>query len=415
MLANLFGYRAGRHADRVCAVAGELTAPLLGLDVARWERLAGEVSTIVHGPPRCRSRSRSTTRARSTSRAPAGCSSWPRAPATTAGSSATPTSRPPTWRAPTPGASPSTTSTSARGFNNSYEQSKFEAEQLVRSLHDLPFTIMRPSIVVGDRHSGWTAAFNVLYWPLRALARGIFPAVPATPSSPVDVVSIDYVADAIHELCQGAGDVGQTYHLTAGSQREHDRGDRQLRERLLPPARADAGPAGRVRLDGGRRLAVRARGGRRVLPVLLGGCHVRRHVHAGPARAGRDQRLAAARLPRAACSTSPPARGGESARSARAEALAASWGRPARPGSLPGRDPCPAGIPARRGFCLAWIPARRGFLPWGSIPARPGFLPGGASLLGGRGRDLTGRGPSGVSGDGPLGVLPRLVCRATSD
>src|SRR6185437_6308044 len=103
-------------------------------------------------------------------------------------------------------------------FHNSYEQSKFEAEQLVRSWHELPFTILRPSIVVGDRNSGWTAAFNVLYWPLRALARGVFTAVPATASSPVDVVSIDYVADAIYELCQRAGDAGQTYHLTAGLQ-----------------------------------------------------------------------------------------------------------------------------------------------------------------------------------------------------
>ena len=103
-----------------------------------------------------------------------------------------------------------------QAFNNSYEQSKFEAERLVRSWHDLPFTILRPSIVVGDRNSGWTAAFNVLYWPLRALARGIFPAVPGTPSSPVDVVSIDYVADAIHELCERPGPSGQTYHLTAG-------------------------------------------------------------------------------------------------------------------------------------------------------------------------------------------------------
>ena len=81
-------------------------------------------------------------------------------------------------------------------FHNSYEQSKFEAEQLVRSHDGLPYTIMRPSIVVGDRNNGWTAAFNVLYWPLRAFARGLFTAVPAIPSAPVDVVSIDYVADA---------------------------------------------------------------------------------------------------------------------------------------------------------------------------------------------------------------------------
>jgi long-chain acyl-CoA synthetase len=104
-----------------------------------------------------------------------------------------------------------------QGFNNSYEQSKFESELLVHACPNLPFTIFRPSIVVGDRNSGWTAAFNVLYWPLRALARGLFPAVPAVPSAPVDVVSIDYVADGIHELCQSSGGIRQTYHLTAGA------------------------------------------------------------------------------------------------------------------------------------------------------------------------------------------------------
>jgi len=68
----------------------------------------------------------------------------------------------------------------------------------------------------GDRSSGWTSAFNVLYWPLRAFARGLFTAVPAIPSAPVDVVSVDYVADAIHALAEADGGVGETYHLTAG-------------------------------------------------------------------------------------------------------------------------------------------------------------------------------------------------------
>jgi long-chain acyl-CoA synthetase len=103
-----------------------------------------------------------------------------------------------------------------QAFHNSYERSKFEAEQLVRSHGELPFTIMRPSIIVGDRRSGWTSAFNVLYWPLRALARGLFTAVPAVSSAPVDVVSVDYVADAVHELCESKGGIGETYHLTAG-------------------------------------------------------------------------------------------------------------------------------------------------------------------------------------------------------
>jgi nucleoside-diphosphate-sugar epimerase len=102
-------------------------------------------------------------------------------------------------------------------FHNSYEQSKFEAEQLVRAREGLPFTILRPSIVVGDCRSGWTSAFNVLYWPLRAFARGLFTAVPAIPSAPVDVVSVDYVADAAYELCESPGGIGATYHLTAGA------------------------------------------------------------------------------------------------------------------------------------------------------------------------------------------------------
>ena len=49
VLANLFGYRAGRYAHRVRAVAGDMTARRLGLDPVRWEWLAGQAATIVHG------------------------------------------------------------------------------------------------------------------------------------------------------------------------------------------------------------------------------------------------------------------------------------------------------------------------------------------------------------------------------
>jgi long-chain acyl-CoA synthetase len=103
-------------------------------------------------------------------------------------------------------------------FRNAYEQSKFEAEGLVRAAaRRLPVTIVRPSIVVGDRHSGWTAAFNVLYWPLHALSRGAYPILPARRSAPVDVVSVDYVADAICALHALPSAAGGTFHLTASS------------------------------------------------------------------------------------------------------------------------------------------------------------------------------------------------------
>ena len=104
-------------------------------------------------------------------------------------------------------------------FRNPYEQSKFEAEKLVRAHQQrFPIDVFRPSIVVGERSTGWTASFNVLYSPLKAFVRGMLPAIPARRSSPVDVVPVDYVADAVVELTSDQTTGGHTYHLVAGPQ-----------------------------------------------------------------------------------------------------------------------------------------------------------------------------------------------------
>jgi thioester reductase-like protein len=103
-----------------------------------------------------------------------------------------------------------------QGFRNAYEQSKFEAERVVHERGwGLPAQIVRPSIVVGDSATGWTPSFNVLYGPMKAFSRGAYPAIPARRSAPVDVVPVDYVADAILAL---AGRPGTTHHLTASEQ-----------------------------------------------------------------------------------------------------------------------------------------------------------------------------------------------------
>jgi thioester reductase-like protein len=100
-------------------------------------------------------------------------------------------------------------------FRNPYEQSKFEAEELIRKrANGLPLQVLRPSIVVGDRRTGRTSSFNVLYGPLKAYARGRLPAIPGRRRSPVDIVPVDYVADAVHELASNGGD--GTFHLVAG-------------------------------------------------------------------------------------------------------------------------------------------------------------------------------------------------------
>jgi thioester reductase-like protein len=104
-----------------------------------------------------------------------------------------------------------------QSFRNAYEQSKFEAECLVASARSrIPITVLRPSIVVGERDSGWTSSFNVLYWPLRAFAQGAYVALPARRDALVDVVPVDYVTDAIFALSQAPEAEGSTYHLTAG-------------------------------------------------------------------------------------------------------------------------------------------------------------------------------------------------------
>jgi thioester reductase-like protein len=216
VLTNLFGARAARYASRVEAIAADLTAPGLALDQERRERLAQRVTKIVHSAasvsftqPLAEAREINVEGTRrmlefaQLAQRHGGLERYGHvSTAYVAGTHA--------------GSFAESDLDVGQSFHNAYEQSKFEAEQLVRSHDGLPFTILRPSIVVGDRRSGWTAAFNVLYWPLRAFARGLFEVVPAVESAPVDVVSIDYVADAIHELCETGGDVGETYHLTAG-------------------------------------------------------------------------------------------------------------------------------------------------------------------------------------------------------
>jgi long-chain acyl-CoA synthetase len=100
-------------------------------------------------------------------------------------------------------------------FRNTYEQTKCEAERLFADVDGMEVAIARPSIVMGESDTGWTPAFNVLYWPLRAFARGLFEQVPAKPDGRVDVVPVDYVADGIAKLVDS--DATGTFNLVSGT------------------------------------------------------------------------------------------------------------------------------------------------------------------------------------------------------
>jgi len=103
-------------------------------------------------------------------------------------------------------------------FANSYEQSKWETEQMIgHTAAGLPLTVFRPSIVMGDSHSGRTTAFNVLYTPLRFIQQGMLTTLPCAPDTPLDVVPLDYVCDAIHHIFLRTRNwPGKTYHLVSG-------------------------------------------------------------------------------------------------------------------------------------------------------------------------------------------------------
>lgn len=103
-------------------------------------------------------------------------------------------------------------------FSDAYQQSKWEAEQAVRGMAaELPLVILRPSIVTGGSLTGRTLAFNVLYTPLKWLYRGSIRFIPGCAEVPLDVVPLDFVADAVRHIVLKADCLpGTTFHIAAG-------------------------------------------------------------------------------------------------------------------------------------------------------------------------------------------------------
>jgi len=104
-----------------------------------------------------------------------------------------------------------------QGYRNTYEQTKAEAEALVRSrLGSLPGVILRPSIIVGDSRTGVTSSFKMMYWPLKIYARRLWRTVPGYPDAVLDIVPVDFVAASVARLAFDEGAMGSTVHLCAG-------------------------------------------------------------------------------------------------------------------------------------------------------------------------------------------------------
>lgn len=102
-------------------------------------------------------------------------------------------------------------------FRNAYEETKYHAEILVRdAMADLPITIYRPSIVVGDSKTGEIDRFDGPYYIGILLVTspiGVPLPLPGDGVAPLNTVPVDFVVSA---MLQAGGDsraVNRTLHL----------------------------------------------------------------------------------------------------------------------------------------------------------------------------------------------------------
>jgi nucleoside-diphosphate-sugar epimerase len=103
-------------------------------------------------------------------------------------------------------------------FSNAYQQSKYEAEELVaRAMADVPAAIFRLSSVMGDSN-GIVRQFNHVHRLIRLFPQNILPVVPGCADAPIDLIASDWAVAALAYLFESAFVPGRVYHLCAGSE-----------------------------------------------------------------------------------------------------------------------------------------------------------------------------------------------------
>ena len=104
-----------------------------------------------------------------------------------------------------------------KGFVNTYQQSKHEAEGLVlQAMAEIPAAIFRLSSIIGDS-GGAVRQFNYFHQLIKMIPRSnIVRAIPGDPSAPVDLISSDWAGAAANYLFEHSFQPGRIYHVCAG-------------------------------------------------------------------------------------------------------------------------------------------------------------------------------------------------------
>ena len=100
------------------------------------------------------------------------------------------------------------------GFRNNYEETKYLAEMEVEKLKsDLPVTIFRPSVVVGDSNTGETAKYDGIYYLIQYLRKApmlLRVVNVGNKNVRLNLVPVDFVVDAIAALSRDKKATGKT-------------------------------------------------------------------------------------------------------------------------------------------------------------------------------------------------------------
>lgn len=207
---------AGRlDPGRLDVVAGDITDPRLGLDAATYARLADEVTLVHHlaavydlavpAPLAEAVNVQGTQHVVDFCRAAGGLERLHYvSTAYTAG-----------WRS---GTVLESDLAAGQEFKNHYESTKFAAEVIVRgAMDEVPTTIYRPAIVVGDSVTGETQKFDGPYYVLRviSLADRFHAPIPQVGAAraPFNVVPVDFVVEAMAAITLAGAAAGECLHL----------------------------------------------------------------------------------------------------------------------------------------------------------------------------------------------------------
>lgn len=102
-------------------------------------------------------------------------------------------------------------------FRNTYERTQFTAElDVKRAQGELPISVYRPSLIVGDSFSGEIERLDGPYLFIQTIARNpdrLPVLLPSAGEYPFNVVPIDYVTNAMHALSIMPKARGKTFHL----------------------------------------------------------------------------------------------------------------------------------------------------------------------------------------------------------